>query len=459
MNPFIVMKFGGTSVKDAPAIKRVIDIVLSRLERRSATGEALRPVVVVSALSKVTDGLCRMADLAAQGQDKESLQLLKQIRTRHLDLTAELILDPVLLEQVNTQVDSIYKYLNKMLQGINLLGELSDRSYAALVSCGEMFSSTIIAGALKQAGISTLWVDARKFMITDDLYKKGTPLTDEIIPRVITEIGEAGRGYPVVITQGFVASTTNGVTTILGRGGSDYSASLIGMALDAQEIEIWTDVDGILTADPRKVKESRRIEVLSFNEAAELAHFGAKVLHPATIQPAIKKNIPVRVLNSMNPQCSGTLILEKPNQAAGAKSVSSKENIVVVNIYSPHMINTSGFLARIFSLFSQYGMSVDLISTSEANVSLTMEQCPPNGLIEELSTFSTVTVREDQSQVSVVGNNLQSIPGFTKQLFWAMEHYNISMISQGASAVNVSLVVDRNCLSEILQSLHKQLFE
>lgn len=459
MNSFIVMKFGGTSVKDAPAIRRVISLVRSRIQSCPHTGETVRPVVVVSALAKVTDALYKMATVAAQGDYLGAKGLLDEIAWRHSALIEELLPASDLRMQANAAVDGIVVYLDRMLQGISFLGELSDKSYASIVSCGELLSSHIIARALNQEGISTLWTDARKFMITDDVYMKGTPLSEELTPRVQQEIVLPSANYQAVITQGFVSANLAGHTTVLGRGGSDYSASLIGMALDAKEIEIWTDVDGILTADPRVVAASRRIPVLSFDEAAELAHFGAKVLHPATIQPAVKKNIPVRVLNSANPACEGTLIVEKPQEGAGPKSISSKENIVVVNIYTARMINTSGFLARTFDLFSQYGLSVDIISTSEANVSLTIDQVPPQALLDELGTFSTVTVASDKAQVSVVGNRLQDIPGFTEQLFSALGTYNIAMISQGASSINVSLVVDRKYLQEIVQSLHRKIFE
>jgi aspartate kinase len=340
------------------------------------------------------------------------------------------------------------------------VGELSDRNKAIIISNGELLSSTIICFAMNAKGIRTNWVDARRMMVTNDAYLKGEPVESEIMDRVPGMIAEAYKGMDAVITQGFIASNLKGEQTVLGRGGSDYSASLIGMSIDAERIEIWTDVDGVRTADPRKVKNTKYLEKISFEEAAEMAHFGAKVLHPLTIEPAVKKNIPLYVLNSMNPSGKGTAILRNELIEDGVKSVSFKENIRVINIFSMRMINTSGFLRKVFEIFSENKVSVDLISTSEANISVTVDAGEKiDRVVAELSEFAEVIVDEDKAQVSVIGKNIVRLNGMLKRTFAPLKRTNVYMISQGASFVNISFVVDREELNEVVQDLHDHLFD
>ena len=309
-------------------------------------------------------------------------------------------------------------------------------------------------------GIRTRWVDARNMMVTNSSYLKGEPDMNAISARVPGEVSAAYEGMDAIITQGFVGVTADGEPTVLGRGGSDYSASLIGMAVDAEKIEIWTDVDGVRTADPRYVPNTKSLEQISFEEAAEMAHFGAKVLHPLTIEPAVRKNIPIYVLNSMNPSGKGTAILRNELIEDGVKSVSFKENIKVINIFSTKMINTSGFLRRVFEIFSESKVSVDLISTSEANISVTVDASQNvDAVVAELSEFADVIVDDDKSQVSVIGKNIVRLNGMLKKTFAPLKRCNVYMISQGASFVNISFVVDREELNEVVCDLHQHLFE
>ena len=309
-------------------------------------------------------------------------------------------------------------------------------------------------------GIRTKWVDAREMMVTNQSYLKGEPDMNAIAEKVPGVVAQAYEGMDAIITQGFVGVTSGGEPTVLGRGGSDYSASLIGMAIDAQRIEIWTDVDGVRTADPRKVQNTKYLEKISFEEAAEMAHFGAKVLHPLTIEPAVKKNIPIYVLNSMNPSGKGTAILRNELIEDGVKSVSFKESIKVINIFSTRMINTSGFLRRVFEIFSESKVSVDLISTSEANISVTVDASQNiDPVVTELSEFADVIVDDDKAQVSVIGKNIVRLNGMLKKTFTPLKKCNVYMISQGASFVNISFVVDREELTEVVQDLHDHLFD
>ena len=449
----IVMKFGGTSVANFEAITRTIFIVGGKLDQK--------PVVVVSALSKVTDLLYRISDAAASKDSSLTKDLLAELRQRHVSLACELLeQNPVQKESAVARVNAICDELDALANAVCAVGELSDRNKAIIISNGELLSSTIICFAMNAKGIRTNWIDARKMMVTNDAYLKGEPIESEIEKRVPEAIAEAYKGMDAVITQGFIATNLKGEQTVLGRGGSDYSASLIGMSVDAERIEIWTDVDGVRTADPRKVQNTKYLEKISFEEAAEMAHFGAKVLHPLTIEPAVKKNIPIYVLNSMNPSGKGTAILRNEFIEDGVKSVSFKENIRVINIFSMRMINTSGFLRRVFEIFSENKVSVDLISTSEANISVTVDASQKiDAVVSELSEFAEVIVDEDKAQVSVIGKNIVRLNGMLKKTFAPLKRCNVYMISQGASFVNISFVVDRDELTEVVQDLHDHLFD
>jgi len=448
----IVMKFGGTSVQDSDAIGNVVNIVKTRLKRK--------PVIVSSATARTTDTLLQCCRYASEGNYEKASDTIRQIKERHLKIAKELISDEILLEKLNSQIKELIDNLRDIVKGIYLLSELSDRSIAKVVSHGELLSTLILFFALNDKGVKAELVDARDFMFTNMDFTNAEPLIDIITEKVTQRLKPILSSGKVVVTQGFIASTTDGVTTTFSRGGSDYSASIIGMAMNAEEVEIWTDVDGILTADPRIVDNTRIIKEISFREAAELAYFGAKVLHPSTILPAVEKNIPVRVLNSRNPEGKGTLITNNVEESQYLiKSITSKKEIKVINIYSPKMLLAHGFLKKVFEVFDKYKTSVDLITTSEVNVSLTLDNDDNIAeIINELSGFSEVNLEEDKSLVCVVGNNLKYIPGVAKKVFQVLGDFNIAMISQGASLVNISFVVDRENLNLVLQTLHKEFF-
>lgn len=448
----IVMKFGGTSVADSEAIARTISIIGGRLDRK--------PIVVVSALSKVTDLLYKIADSASEGDRKAADEYIETLQSRHITLAEELLEGNPMLEEARTKVADICSELKNFVGAVCALGELTDRSKARIISRGEWLSSTVICYAMNSRGIVTNFIDARKMIITSDNHMKGEPDKAEIMKRVPEAVSAAFSGADAVITQGFISSTVKGEPTVLGRGGSDYSASLIGMAVDAERIEIWTDVDGVRTADPRIVPCTKNISRISFEEAAEMAHFGAKVLHPMTIEPAVMKNIPVYVLNSMNPGGEGTAILQSDKIEDGVKSVSYKENILLMNIFSTRMINVSGFLQRVFAAFSEHKVSVDLISTSEANISLTMDGNQDiDSVVGELSKFADVDVDRDKAQISVIGKNIVNLRGLLKQTMSSLKDCNVYMISQGASFVNISFVVDRSSMKDAVREVHRYLFE
>jgi aspartate kinase len=436
----IVMKFGGTSVQDAEAFTRVISIVKSRLKRK--------PVVVSSATAKTTDTLLACCKTAAEGSYEKASDIIRQIRERHIKISTELIKDEIKLEELKGKIKDLLDGLRDIIKGIYLLSELSERSIAKVASHGELLSTLILSYAFNENGIKTEYVDARDFMFTTKDFSNAEPLFDVICKKAPERMDKILNSGKVAVTQGFIANTEDGITTTFSRGGSDYSASIIGMAMNAEEVEIWTDVDGILTADPRIVEKTKIIDEITFREAAELAFFGAKVLHPSTIIPAVEKNIPVRVLNSHYPDRKGTLIKK-----------SIKEKITVLNIYSPKMLLAHGFLKKIFEVFDKYRTSVDVITTSEVNVSLTLDNDESiEDIIKELSEFSEVNVDRDKSLVCIVGNNLKYIPGVAKKVFQVLGDFNITMISQGASVINISFVVDRDRLNDVIKTLHKEFF-
>ncbi len=298
-------------------------------------------------------------------------------------------------------------------------------------------------------------------MITDDQFTAATPLFDRIAQETTTRVLPLIQSGKIVVTQGFVGSTAKGITTTLGRGGSDYSAAIIGAALGAEEIQIWTDVDGVLTADPRIAPAAKKLKVISFREASELAYFGAKVLHPSTILPAVEKNIPVIVLNSKRPQSTGTRIVANPPKSnAAVKSIASKKGITVINIQSSRMLMAYGFLASIFSVFQKHKTAVDLVSTSEVAVSLTIDNTSRlEQIVADLRGFAEVAVLENKAIVCVVGEQMRSTAGIADRVFRALNDIPVVMISQGASEINMSIVIDEDAVTQAVQQLHKEFFE
>jgi aspartate kinase len=307
--------------------------------------------------------------------------------------------------------------------------------------------------------MNTVHVDARKVIVTDNRHTQAAPQYGATYQRLAAVIPPLA-AKQVVVMGGFIGATPEGVTSTLGRGGSDFTASIVGAGIGAEEIQIWTDVDGMLTCDPRIAEGGHRVKTCSFAEAAELAYFGAKVLHPATVVPAIEKNIPVFILNSRRPQVEGTRIVGEAVPCKNAvKSIACKQNIVVVSITSSRMLMAHGFLRRIFEIFDRHETAVDMVTTSEVNVSLTIDN-PKNlrAIVSDLSEIAEVSIEESQSIVSLVGDNIRHTPGIAARVFTAMDGINIRMISQGASRLNISFVVDAADLKRSVESLHNELF-
>lgn len=432
----IVMKFGGSSVESAEAIARVASIVKARRERD--------PVVVVSAMGKTTNRLLEMAGHAVRGETEPALRLCAELKAFH---ESHFRKDAFLDEQ--------FDRLAKLLEGLSILGEMTPRSVDAVSSFGECLSSYIVTAHFRDHGIDAVHADSREYVVTDARHTQAAPLYAKTYER----LRRLPRGK-VVVMGGFIGSTEDGVTTTLGRGGSDFSASIIGAGLDAEEIQIWTDVDGMLTADPRVLPGGHRVKTLSFAEAAELAYFGAKVLHPSTVVPAVEKNIPVLILNSRRPEVGGTRIVAESVPCKNvAKSIACKTNITAVDIRSTRMLMAHGFLRRIFEVFDHHQTSVDMVATSEVSVSLTIDNAARlPAILDELRAFADVEAASGQAIVCLVGDNIRHTPGIAGRAFSSLAGVNVRMISQGASRLNLSFVVADADLRAAVESLHAEFF-
>jgi len=411
-------------------------------------------LVVLSAAGKTTDALFAMARQAEAGQLEEALEAKRHLIVHHRGIAFELMADQTTpaLEDAITEISG---ELDLLLRGVALLRELSLRSLDAIASAGERLSTRILATYL-----GGQWFDARTAMLTDDTFGGARPLNKERATLVIERLAPMLAPGRAVVTQGYIGATAEGLTTTLGRGGSDYSASLFGSVLGAEDIQIWTDVEGVLTSDPRIVAEARPIAELSFAEAAELAAFGAKVLHPATIQPAVEAGIPVTVRHTKRPHGRFTTITSEVRTGRPVTAIASRGPVTVLTVSSARMLNQSGFLARLFDVFARYGVSVDLIATAEVSVSLTVEaDVPLNALLTELGNFATVCVATNRAIVAVVGERLKVTPGITGRCFTALSNLNIEMISFGANEINLSLVVSQEDAPQTIRQLHAVLIE
>lgn len=449
----VVMKFGGSSVGDAKSMSAVMRLI-EREHHRA-------PVVVLSAIVGAAETLLHSASLALEGNLDDATINLNRLLERHVSLVENLIDDRPVIQQLIFAIRRRFEELRSFCQGISMLGEFTPRTSDAIASAGELLSSLILTEALRLRKQEVVCVDARTFIVTDEQFTSALPLMDTTKEKVEAVLVPALRKGQIVVTQASIGATPKGITTTLGPGGSDLSASIIGAALDAEEIQIWTDLDGILTADPRLAPRAQRLRVLSFQEASELAYFSAHVLHPTSILPAVAKKIPVTILDSKRSASNGTRILaETPRTAARVKSIASKRGIIVINIQSSRMLMAYGFLESIFSVFARHRTSVDLVCTSEVALSLTIDSGDRLGdIVADLRRFGEVTVIEAKAIVCVVGEQLHSSDGIVARIFCAMGELHMLMVCQGNSGNNVSIVVDDTDVAEAVQRLHKEFFE
>ena len=445
----IVCKFGGTSVQDTPAIERVIGIVRKRA--------AEQPLVVVSALAGVTDwllGLARLAEMGGSGfRDR-----LAELVGRHEMTASELPGAEDALGAIHAEANDLAREL-EAIAGRRAI----PREIDAITGRGELWSSRLIAAALCGAGVPAEWVDIRSVMVTDDRFGRATPYTQVLSVRARERLGPLLERGVVPMTQGFIGATATGIPTTLGRGGSDFSASLIGAALRAKRVEIWTDVDGLMTADPRVVPSAQTLAVASYEEAAELATFGAKVLHPATAVPLVHEGIPIVVLNSRHPDRRGTVIEPSADLTllgdSPIRSISWKRGITVINIRAPRMLGAYGFLRQLFEVFERHEVVVDVLASSEVSVSLTIEDPRHLDLVRrELDDLGEVWVDHKRAIIAVVGIGLKTTPGLAARVFGAVGEACVEVISQGASAINMTFTVKDEDGPEVVRRLHREFF-
>lgn len=447
----IVMKFGGTSVESAAAIDRVAKIVKSRL--------AEKPVVVVSAMSKFTDQLVAMANAAGTGDRDKALELSLKARERHYQAVSELLATAVFTD-LHSELEGDFNGLDDLLRGISAVGELTPRTTDNVTSFGERVNAKIVTAAFDVRGIKSKRVNSRKVIVTDNTFTKAVPQFDETNDRLQETVKPLLDEAFVPVMGGFIGATKEGIPTTIGRGGSDFSAAIVGAGLDAERIEIWTDVDGMKTTDPNMCSNALRIKNIGFEEAAELAYFGAKVLHPSTLLPAIQKNIPVLVLNSRNPSNEGTVITARaPHCRNPFKAIAAKKRITIIDIVATRMLGAHGFLCSVFEVFDKHRCPVDVVSTSEVSVSLTVDSNEAIPAIAAgLQALGDVKYEGRKAIVCLVGENIRETPGIAGKVFSALSDINIRMISQGASEINLTFVIEEDEVPKAVGKLHDMFF-
>lgn len=446
------MKFGGTSVGDVPAFERVFRIVSEQIEKN--------PVVIVSAMTKVTDALLNAFEIAKRGEIENAILSLDEHFERHQAVASEFLTEAQ-QKLFQIEIDFAQKELSELLMRVSRRSLPLSMLKDAIVSYGEQLSSRLLAEVLKSKDIAARQMDSRRLIVTDDEYGAAVPIWDETEKLIKIELETLIANGEVPIMGGFIAASRSGETTTLGRGGSDYSAALVAAALRANELQIWTDVTGVMTCDPRICGEARTIPVLSYEEAAELAYFGAKVLHPKTIQPAVDYSIPVRVCNTFEPDVIGTMVLAESGEAPNKiKSIAHKKNITILRISSARMLGSYGFMSALFQVFERYRTVIDVISTSEVSVALTLDNTASlEQVVTELKRLGEVEVEPNYSVICVVGEGLRSSSGLASKIFSTISDINISLISHGASSVNLTFVVKEDVAGEVIKRLHNEFFK
>ncbi len=446
----IVVKFGGTSVGDADAIKRSAEIVRGRLDRS--------PIVVVSALGGTTNALLAVGEQSAKGHLIGALRGVENLRDRHLHECENLLGRTPEADDIASELSAMFDELAHLAEALSTLGHVTPRSLDAIASYGEQLSSSLVTAYFTRCDLQAQYVDARDVMVTDDKFMEAEPQTEAIAERARELIHPLVQQGKVPVMGGFIGSTPAGITTTLGRGGSDYSASLIGAALSAEAIEIWTDVDGMLTADPRVVDGAQLIEQIRFDEASELASFGAKVLHPNTIAPAVRLGIPVFIYNSRRPEGKGTRItFDAPHRPVSA--IAGKADVTVVKVTAARMLLAHGFLRRVFEIFERHQTSVDVVATSEISVSVTIDDpARLDALLIELRSLGDVSIERNRGIVAVVGAGICDAGGAMGRALMALGDVKIHMMSLSATGINLTVIVNQDAVAPAIKRLHSEFF-
>lgn len=449
MTSFVVAKFGGTSVADYDAMNRSADVVLADPNTR---------LVVLSASAGVTNLLVSLSEGLEATERFVKLDALRKIQ---FDILERLQNPNVIREEVE-----------RLLENITTLAEAASLATSTaltdeLVSHGELMSTLLFVEIMRERNVQAQWFDVRKVMRTSDRFGRAEPDV-EMLAELTNQQLAPRLAEGMVVTQGFIGSEAKGRTTTLGRGGSDYTAALLGEALHATRVDIWTDVPGIYTTDPRVVSAAKRIDVIAFEEAAEMATFGAKVLHPATLLPAVRSNIPVFVGSSKDPKAGGTLVCKKTENPPLFRALALRRRQTLVTLHSHNMLHSRGFLAEVFGILARHNISVDLITTSEVSIALTLDTTGSTStgdtlltqsLLIELSELCRVEVEENLALVAIIGNKLSRACGVGKEVFGVLDPFNIRMICYGASSYNLCFLVPADQAEQVVQKLHQNLFE
>ncbi len=435
-----VLKFGGTSVGKPERMHAVAKLI---------TADSDAKIVVLSALSGTTNALVEISQSLVEGKKDQAKQQIDKLESHYRTFCTELVKGEAAREKAKAIVDEHFEFLNIILRI-----SFNEALNKDILAQGELLSTKLFCAYLGDAGIKAVLLPALEFMSIDEFEEPEIPRMKVKLSALIDQ----HKGDTLFITQGYICRNARGEVDNLKRGGSDYSASLIGAAIRASEIQIWTDIDGMHNNDPRVVKKTFPIDQLSFDEAAELAYFGAKILHPASIWPAQHFNIPVKLLNTMQPEAKGTIITEMPN-GNGVKAIAAKDGIIAIKIKSSRMLLAYGFLRKIFEVFEKYRTPIDMITTSEVAVSLTIDdQKHLDQILKELQPFGTVELDHHQAIVSIVGNEVAATPSILKKLFEAMNEVPLRMISYGGSRHNISILVGGQHKEKTLQLLNQGLF-
>ena len=446
----IVVKFGGTSVGDAEAIERTAAIVKGRLNRQ--------PAVVVSALGGATNSLLAIGEQSSKGHLIGALRGVETLRDRHFEQCEKLLGTSAEASEVAAEMSATFDELASLAEALSVLGHATPRSFDAIAAFGEQLSSHLVAAFFKLRGIPAEHIDARDVFVTDDNFMAAEPQIDAIAEAARDLVQPLIQEGKVPVMGGFIGRTRSGITTTLGRGGSDYSASLLGAALHADAIEIWTDVDGMLTADPRVVDGSLLIEQIRFDEASELASFGAKVLHPNTIAPAVRLGIPVFVYNSRKPEGKGTRItFDAPHRPVSA--IAGKTDVTIIKVTAARMLLAHGFLRRVFEIFERYKTSVDVVATSEVSVSVTIDDVSQlDSLLVDLRDLGDVSMERNRGIIAIVGAGICDAGGAMGRALMALGDVQIHMMSLSATGINLTVIVDADAVHPAMRRLHAEFF-
>jgi aspartate kinase len=465
-NPLVVSKFGGTSMGDALAMRQSAQIAV----RQNSD------LVVVSATAGTTNLLIELVQISEQGSGQGSGQSLgrktaekaEALQTQIFEKHKKIAADLKVPQSVYAALQVMFDEIQSLSRGIQLLRDASPRVLDTMMSLGERMSSILFAEAWRQSlvdnkrdHITIHWIDARDYLITDDQFGRAKPKLDQLKRRSVPVLTEIRSGQSAFVTQGFIGATEEGTTTTLGRGGSDYSAALFAEALGATALEIWTDVPGIATTDPRICPGAKSISEISFTETSELATFGAKVLHPATLLPALRQDIPVFVGSTFEPDQKGTWVRHWVKDQPLIRAIATRKKQILLTLSTPDMLQTHGFLYQIFKVFNDHKVSIDAVTTSEVSVSMTLDDSAilNKKLVHDLAQFAEVNIEENLALVALIGNQINHTPGLARRVFDSVGNINVRMICLGASRHNFCLLVKEDLANEVVQRLHHTFIE